>query len=54
MKYLEKERARRYETDNGLVMDVPPPLHDELIVARQRSGKPERRSSSDLPLTASR
>src|SRR6185503_1053132 len=34
MKALEKDRARRYETANGLAMDVQRYLADEPVVAR--------------------
>ncbi|MSU48069.1 MAG: serine/threonine protein kinase [Opitutus sp.] len=34
MKALEKDRTRRYETANGLAMDVLRHLHDEPVVAR--------------------
>jgi len=37
MKCLEKERGRRYETANGLAMDVQRHLNDEPIVARPPS-----------------
>jgi tetratricopeptide (TPR) repeat protein len=37
MKALEKERARRYETANGLAMDVQRHLADEPVVARPPS-----------------
>ena len=37
MKCLEKERARRYETANGLAMDVQRFLADEPVVARPPS-----------------
>ena len=37
MKALEKDRARRYETANGLAMDVQRHLNDEPVVARQPS-----------------
>ncbi len=37
MKCLEKDRARRYETANGLAMDVQRYLTDEAIVARPPS-----------------
>jgi len=37
MKALEKERARRYETANGLVMDVRRYLADEPVTARPPS-----------------
>jgi serine/threonine protein kinase/WD40 repeat protein len=37
MKALEKERARRYETANGLAMDIQRHLRDEPIVARPQS-----------------
>ena len=38
MKALEKDRARRYETANGLVRDVQHYLADEPVVARPPSG----------------
>jgi len=38
MKALEKDRARRYETANGLAMDVQRYLTDEPVVARPPSG----------------
>src|SRR5207248_3648354 len=38
MKCLEKERARRYETANGLAMDIERHLNNEPIVARPPSG----------------
>jgi serine/threonine protein kinase/tetratricopeptide (TPR) repeat protein len=38
MKCLEKDRARRYETANGLAMDVQRHLADEPVVARPPSG----------------
>src|ERR1035441_7041480 len=34
MKCLEKDRTRRYETANGLAMDLQRHLHDEPVVAR--------------------
>ncbi|HWX22821.1 MAG TPA: WD40 repeat domain-containing serine/threonine-protein kinase [Candidatus Binatia bacterium] len=34
MKALEKDRARRYETANGLAMDIQRHLNDEPVVAR--------------------
>jgi serine/threonine protein kinase len=37
MKALEKDRTRRYETANGLAMDVRRYLQDELVVARPPS-----------------
>src|SRR6202453_1475698 len=37
MKSLEKDRTRRYETANGLAMDVQRYLHDEPVVARPPS-----------------
>jgi eukaryotic-like serine/threonine-protein kinase len=37
MKALEKDRARRYETANGLAMDIKRHLSDEPIVARPPS-----------------
>src|SRR6266571_2068222 len=37
MKCLEKDRARRYETANGLAMDIERHLHDELVIARPPS-----------------
>src|SRR5436189_4112095 len=37
MKALEKDRARRYETANGLAMDVQRYLADEAILARPPS-----------------
>jgi len=37
MKCLEKERGRRYETANGLAMDVQRYLHNEPILARPPS-----------------
>src|SRR5262249_54089839 len=37
MKCLEKDRARRYETANGLAMDVQRYLADEPVVARPPS-----------------
>jgi len=37
MKCLEKDRARRYETANGLAMDIERHLRDEPIVARPAS-----------------
>ena len=37
MKALEKDRTRRYETANGLAMDVQRHLHNEPIVARPPS-----------------
>src|SRR6185295_10504087 len=33
MKCLEKDRTRRYETANGLAMDIQRHLHDEAVVA---------------------
>src|SRR5205814_7904373 len=33
MKALEKARGRRYETANGLAMDVPRYLHDDAVQA---------------------
>jgi eukaryotic-like serine/threonine-protein kinase len=38
MKALEKERARRYETANGLAMDIQRHLNNELVMARPPSG----------------
>src|SRR2546430_13728193 len=38
MKALEKDRARRYETANGLARDVERYLADEPVVARPPSG----------------
>ena len=38
MKALEKDRARRYETANGLAADIQRHLNDEPIVARPPSG----------------
>ncbi len=37
MRCLEKDRARRYETANGLALDVLRHLHDEPVVARPPS-----------------
>jgi serine/threonine protein kinase/WD40 repeat protein len=37
MKSLEKDRRRRYETANGLAMDLDRHLHNEPIVARPQS-----------------
>jgi WD40 repeat protein/serine/threonine protein kinase len=37
MKCLEKERTRRYETANGLAMDIARYLHDEPVLARPPS-----------------
>jgi serine/threonine protein kinase/tetratricopeptide (TPR) repeat protein len=37
MKCLEKERGRRYETANGLAMDIQRYLHDEPVVAGRPS-----------------
>jgi eukaryotic-like serine/threonine-protein kinase len=37
MKCLEKERTRRYETANGLVMDIQRHLSNEAVVARPQS-----------------
>jgi WD40 repeat protein/serine/threonine protein kinase len=37
MKALEKDRARRYETANGLALDIQRFLHDEPIAARPPS-----------------
>jgi len=37
MKALEKDRARRYETANGLAMDIERYLADEPVVARPPS-----------------
>lgn len=37
MKCLEKDRARRYETANGLALDVQRYLHKELVTARPPS-----------------
>ncbi len=37
MKSLEKDRARRYETANGLAMDIERHLHDEPVNARPPS-----------------
>ncbi len=36
MKALDKERSRRYETANGLAMDVERFLHDEPVAACPR------------------
>src|SRR5262249_10331938 len=33
MKCLEKDRTRRYETANGLAMDIQRHLHDEAVLA---------------------
>jgi len=38
MKCLEKDRARRYETANGLAMDIQRHLENEPVVARPPSG----------------
>ena len=38
MKCLEKDRARRYETANGLAMDLQRNLNNEPVVARPPSG----------------
>ncbi len=38
MKCLEKDRARRYETANGLAADIQRHLDDEVITARPPSG----------------
>jgi len=37
MKCLEKDRARRYETANGLAMDIERHLSNELVIARPPS-----------------
>ena len=37
MKALEKERARRYETANGLAMDIQRHLSNEPVMARPPS-----------------
>jgi serine/threonine protein kinase/WD40 repeat protein len=37
MKCLEKDRTRRYETANGLAMDIQRHLHSEAVVARPPS-----------------
>ena len=37
MKCLEKDRARRYDTANGLAMDIKRHLHNETVVARPPS-----------------
>src|SRR5208337_5644646 len=37
MKALEKDRTRRYETANGLAMDIQRHLQNELVVARPPS-----------------
>src|SRR3974390_1221423 len=37
MKCLEKDRPRRYETANGLVMDIQRHLNNEPVVARPQS-----------------
>src|SRR5258707_14340474 len=37
MKCLEKDRARRYETANGLAMDLKRHLNNETVVARPPS-----------------
>ena len=34
MKALEKDRGRRYETANGLAMDIQRHLNDEPVIAR--------------------
>ncbi len=49
MKCLEKDRTRRYETANGLAMDIQRHLHNEPVVARPpsklyRLGKSVRRN----------
>jgi serine/threonine protein kinase len=38
MKCLEKDRSRRYETANGLAMDVQRHLNSEPVIARSPSG----------------
>jgi serine/threonine protein kinase/tetratricopeptide (TPR) repeat protein len=53
MKSLEKDRARRYETANGLAMDVQRYLNDEAVQAcppsaRYRFGKFARRNKAAL------
>ena len=57
MKSLEKERARRYETANGLARDIRRYLHDEPIEARPPSlayklSKLARRNTRALATTA--
>src|SRR3974377_1868853 len=37
MKCLEKDRSRRYDTANGLVMDIQRHLSNEPVVARPQS-----------------
>jgi fructose-1,6-bisphosphatase/sedoheptulose 1,7-bisphosphatase-like protein len=37
MKTLEKDRTRRYETANGLVMDIERHLNNEAVLARPPS-----------------
>jgi hypothetical protein len=37
MKCLEKDRTRRYETANGLAMDIKRHLDNEPITARPRA-----------------
>jgi eukaryotic-like serine/threonine-protein kinase len=37
MKALEKDRGRRYETANGLAMDIQRHLHNEAVIARPPS-----------------
>ena len=38
MKALEKDRTRRYETANGLAMDIQRHLDNEPVLARPPSG----------------
>ena len=47
MKCLEKDRTRRYETANGLAMDIQRHLHNEPVIARPPThGLPASASSS--------
>ena len=57
MKALEKDRTRRYETANGLAMDIQRHLHDEPVLAvapsaRYRMMKFVRRHRAGLAVTA--
>ncbi len=47
MKCLEKDRGRRYETANGLAMDLQRHLNNEPVVARPpSSGLPAAKAGS--------
>jgi len=51
MKCLEKDRTRRYDTANGVAMDLKRHLNNETVLARRRAEAqtvPVRRRSSEL------